>query len=94
VCSSRCTTLSIHAVNDTIKWLHMLQEGLKEEYEENQKELESIANPHHAKTLRCWWYTPGAEGRFPGGGFPGGAGVAPSSFSGASEDGPSVEEVD
>ncbi|KAJ7936027.1 Hsp70 protein-domain-containing protein [Mycena leptocephala] len=72
----------------------LIQEGLKEEYEENQKELESIANPHHAKTLRCWWYTPGAEGRFPGGGFPGGAGVAPSSFSGASEDGPSVEEVD
>jgi L1 cell adhesion molecule like protein len=31
------------AVNETIKWLDASQEGLKEEYEEKQKELEAIA---------------------------------------------------
>ena len=31
------------AVNDTISWLDASQEGSKEEYEEKQKELESIA---------------------------------------------------
>jgi L1 cell adhesion molecule like protein len=31
------------AVNDTIKWLDASQEGSREEYEEKQKELESIA---------------------------------------------------
>jgi heat shock protein 1/8 len=31
------------AVNDTIKWLDASQEGLKEKYEEKQKELEAIA---------------------------------------------------
>lgn len=31
------------AVNETIKWLDASQEGSKEEYEEKQKELESIA---------------------------------------------------
>ncbi|KAJ7923964.1 heat shock protein 70kD, C-terminal domain-containing protein, partial [Mycena leptocephala] len=51
------------AVNDTIKWLDASQEGLKEEYEEKQKELEIIANPI-MQTLRRWWYAPGAEGGF------------------------------
>ena len=31
------------AVNETIKWLDVSQEGSKEEYEDKQKELESIA---------------------------------------------------
>jgi L1 cell adhesion molecule like protein len=62
---------------------------LKEEYEEKQKELETIANPI-MQTLRRWRYAPGAESGFLGAGFPGGA---PSGFSGASENGPSVEEV-
>lgn len=30
-------------VNETIKWLDVSQEGSKEEYEDKQKELESIA---------------------------------------------------
>jgi len=78
------------AVNDTIKWLDASQEGSKEEYEEKQKELESIANPIMQKLY--------GAGGMPGGGmpegFPGGAGGAPGGFPGASEDGPSVEEVD
>jgi len=42
---------------DSIKWLDASQEGSKEEYEENQKELEAIAN------LSC----KGAAGGAPGG---------------------------
>ncbi|KAJ7156047.1 heat shock cognate 70 [Mycena crocata] len=82
------------AVNDTIKWLDASQEGSKEEYEEKQKELESVANPIMQKLYGAGG-APGGEG-FPGGGFPGGApGGAPGGFpGGASEDGPSVEEVD
>jgi heat shock protein 1/8 len=79
------------AVNETISWLDASQEGSKEEYEEKQKELESIAMPIMQKLY-------GAAGGAPGG-FPGGAGGAPGGFPGAGgaaggEDGPSVEEVD
>ncbi|KAJ7046709.1 heat shock cognate 70 [Mycena alexandri] len=81
------------AVNETIKWLDASQEGSKEEYEEKQKELEAIANPIMQKLYGAGGAPPGAEGGFPGGGFPGGGG-APGGFPGASEDGPSVEEVD
>ena len=78
------------AVNETISWLDASQEASKEEYEEKQKELEAIASPIMQKLYA------GAGGA-PGGGFPGGApggfpGGAPGA--GASEDGPSVEEVD
>lgn len=38
------------AVDDAIKWLDASQEASKEEYEEKQKELESISNP--ISTLR------------------------------------------
>ncbi|KAJ7774750.1 heat shock protein 70 family [Mycena metata] len=81
------------AVNETIKWLDASQEGSKEEYEEKQKELEAIANPIMQKLYGAGGAPPGADGGFPGGGFPGG-GAAPGGFPGASEDGPSVEEVD
>ncbi|TFK81853.1 heat shock protein 70 [Polyporus arcularius HHB13444] len=68
------------AVNDAISWLDSSQEASKEEYEEHQKELETIANPIMQKLYA------GAGGA--PGGFPGGA------PSGGAEDGPSVEEVD
>ncbi|KAJ7869538.1 heat shock 70kDa protein 1-like protein [Mycena olivaceomarginata] len=59
------------AVDDTIKWLDVSQEGSKEEYEEKQKELEAIANPIMQKLY--------GAGGMPGGGmpegFPGGAPV-------------------
>lgn len=82
------------AVDETIQWLDGSQEASKEEYEEKQKELESIANPIMQKLYGA------AGGGGGGGGFPGGApggfpgGGAPGGFPGASEDGPSVEEVD
>lgn len=82
------------AVNETIQWLDASQEGSKEEYEEKQKELESIANP----IMQKLYGAAGGAGGFPGGGaggFPGGPGGAPGGFPGAGgEDGPSVEEVD
>ncbi|KAJ3735368.1 heat shock cognate 70 [Lentinula guzmanii] len=78
------------AVDDAIKWLDASQEASKEEYEEKQKELESIANPIMQKLYAAGGGEPGG---FPGaGGFPGGA---PGGFPGAgAEEGPSVEEVD
>ncbi len=84
------------AVNETISWLDASAEGSKEEYEEKQKELESISNPIMTKLYGAG----GAPGGMPGmpggpGGFPGGA---PGGFPGAGgaghDDGPSVEEVD
>ena len=79
------------AVDETVQWLDSSQEASKEEYEEKQKELESISNPIMQKL-----YGAAGAGGFPGGapgGFPG-AGGAPGGFPGASEEGPSVEEVD
>ena len=79
------------AVNEAISWLDASQEASKEEYEEKQKELEAIASPIMQKLYAGAGGAPG--GGFPGGapgGFPGGAPGGP----GASEDGPSVEEVD
>ena len=85
------------AVDEAISWLDNSQEASKEEYEEKQKELEGVANPIMQKLYAGAGGAPGggfpggAPGGFPGGpgGFPGGAGAP-----GASEDGPSVEEVD
>ena len=96
------------AVDETIKWIDSSQEASKEEYEEKQKELEAIAKyvtffssvrtfcssppPFFSSPIMQKLYSAaggasaGAEG-FPGSGAPGGA-------PGASEDGPSVEEVD
>jgi heat shock protein 1/8 len=79
------------AITETVKWLDASQEASKEEYEEKQKELESIANPIMQRFYGAGGAA-GAGGAPPGaGGFPGaGAGGPPGGFS----DGPSVEEVD
>ncbi|VDB87291.1 unnamed protein product [Peniophora sp. CBMAI 1063] len=58
------------AINDTISWLDASQEASKEEYEERQKELESIAHPRHAEALRrggrcTWWLPRRRTGRLP-----------------------------
>lgn len=86
------------AVNETIKWLDASQEASKEEYEEKQKELEVIA-----KYVTSFWSKSRlfVDSHFPSpimqklysaaGGAPG---AAPGDFPGASESGPSVEEVD
>nr|WCR76214.1 hypothetical protein CORT_0B08150 [Candida orthopsilosis] len=74
------------AAEETISWLDANQTATQEEYADQQKELESKANPIMAKA-----YGGAAPGGAPGaGGFPGGApgGAAPE------ESGPTVEEVD
>jgi len=82
------------AVNEAISWLDASQEASIEEYNEKQKELESLANP----IMQKLYAQGGTAGGFPGGGFPGAGGPpegAPGGFPGAGgEDGPSVEEVD
>ena len=81
-------------IDETTAWLDSNQQATKDEYETQKKELEESANP-----IMMEFYQKsggagagGAPGGFPGGpgGFPGGAPGA----GGASEDGPSVEEVD
>lgn len=79
------------AITETVKWLDASQEASKEEYEEKQKELESIANP----IMQRFYGAGGAAGAPPGaGGFPGAGGPAGGPPGGFSNDGPSVEEVD
>ncbi|KAL0941056.1 heat shock 70 kda protein [Colletotrichum truncatum] len=75
-------------IDKVVTWLDENQQATREEYEDRQKELEGIANPIMMKFY-------GSAGAPPGGapgGFPGapGAGGPP----GASDDGPTVEEVD
>nr|AFK44414.1 unknown [Lotus japonicus] len=75
-------------IDKTIEWLDNSQAATKEEYEDHQKELESIANPIMMK-----FYGDGAgagAAGMPGGaGFPGAGASAP-----PQDDGPTVEEVD
>jgi heat shock 70kDa protein 1/2/6/8 len=78
------------AISETIKWLDASQEASKEEYEEKQKELESVANP----IMQRFYGAGGAAGAPPGAGFPGAGGPAGGPPGGFSADGPSVEEVD
>jgi L1 cell adhesion molecule like protein len=82
-------------IDKTVAWLDDNQQAGKEEYEGQQKELESVANPIMMK-----FYGAGAgpeggmPGGMPGGGMPGGGfGGAPGG-GGHSDDGPTVEEVD
>ena len=87
-------------IDKTVAWLDDNQTATVEEYESQQKQLESVANPIMMKM-----YGAGGEGGMPGGmpgggmpgggmpggGFPG-AGGAPGG--GHEDEGPSVEEVD
>lgn len=73
-------------IEKTVSWLDDNQQATREEYEERQKELEGVANPIIMKV-----YGQGAGG-FPGAPGAGAAGAAPGA--GASDDGPTVEEVD
>ena len=79
-------------IDKVVSWLDDNQQGSKEEYESQQKELEGVANPIMMK-----FYGAGGEGGMPGG-MPGGMGGgmpggAPGGASGG-DDGISVEEVD
>ena len=84
-------------IDKTVTWLDDNQTATKEEFEAQQKELESVANPIMVKMY-------GGEGGMPGGGMPGGmpgGGFPGGGFPGAGgpggeahDDGPTVEEVD
>jgi heat shock 70kDa protein 1/2/6/8 len=79
-------------IDKTVAWLDDNQQATKDEYESQQKELESVANPIMMK-----FYGAGGEGGMPGGmpggpgGFPGAGGPAGGA---GGDDGPTVEEVD
>ncbi|OJD40390.1 hsp70-like protein [Diplodia corticola] len=74
-------------IDKVVAWLDDSQQATKEEYEEQQKELEGVANPIMMK-----FYGSGGEGGAPGG-FPGAPGGAAPGGAGG-DDGPTVEEVD
>ena len=87
--------LVLDKCNEVISWLDSNQTAEKEEYEEQQKELEKVYNPIITKVYQ-------AAGGAPGGGMPGGG--MPGGFPGASgpdgapptqqSQGPTIEEVD
>ncbi|KAI5819392.1 heat shock protein 70 family [Pyronema omphalodes] len=74
------------AIDDTVSWLDSNTTATKDEFESQQKELEGVANPIMMKFYQSQG---GAPGGMPGG-MPTGAGGPP----GATDDGPTVEEVD
>ncbi|PHH50778.1 Heat shock 70 kDa protein [Ceratocystis fimbriata CBS 114723] len=74
-------------VDKVVAWLDENQQATREEYEGQQKELETIANPIMMK----FYGSAGAPGGAPGAGFPGAPGGAPGA---THDDGPTVEEVD
>ncbi|RPA99509.1 heat shock protein 70 [Choiromyces venosus 120613-1] len=78
------------AIDDTVEWLDNNTTATKDEFESQQKELESVANPIMMKFYQSQGGAP--PGGMPGaGGFPGAGGAHPS---GGGDDGPQVEEVD
>ncbi|KAF8537412.1 heat shock protein 70 family [Trichophaea hybrida] len=83
------------AIDETVEWLDNNTTASKDEFESQQKELESVANPIMMKFYQSQGGAPGAgmPGGMPGGpgGFPGAGAGGPH---GASDDGPTVEEVD
>ena len=76
---------------EVIEWLDHNQTAEKEEFDHQQKELESVCNPIITKLYQG---AGGGAGGVPPGGFPGGApgGAAPGGDGGSS--GPTIEEVD
>ncbi len=86
-------------INETISWLDENQTATKDEYEAQQKDLESVANPI---MMKFYQGAGGDAGGMPGGmgGMPGGMGGGmPGGMPGGGaprggDDGPTVEEVD
>jgi len=75
-------------INEVVEWIDSNQTATKDEYESQQKDLESVANP-----IMTAFYSQngqGAPGGMPGS-MPGQGGPAPGA---GSDDGPTVEEVD
>lgn len=74
------------AVNETIAWLEANQLAEVDEFEDKQKELESICNPILSRMYQGG--AGGGAGPSPAGGYGGGSG------GGDSAQGPKIEEVD
>mmetsp|Transcript_111395 Transcript_111395/g.156380 ORF Transcript_111395/g.156380 Transcript_111395/m.156380 type:complete len:673 (-) Transcript_111395:98-2116(-) len=91
-------------VEETLKWIESNPEAHAEEFEKQQKEIESVFNPIIEKVYKeagagAGGMPGGMPGGFPGGagGFPGGAGGFPGGAGGAGTEGgsgPTVDEVD
>ena len=82
------------AIGETVEWLDNNTTATKDEFQSQQKELEGVANPI---MMRFFQGQGGAPGGMPGGmpGGPGGFhGAGAGGPAGASDDGPTVEEVD
>merc|ERR1719466_526880 len=80
--------------SELLAWLDANQLGEKEEYEDRQKELESVVKPIFTKLYGGAGseMPEGFEGGMPGGGMPGGG--MPGGGSAGGYGGPTVEEVD
>jgi L1 cell adhesion molecule like protein len=85
------------AITEAVEWLDNNTTATKDEFESQQKELEGVANPIMMKFYQSQGGAPGGAG-MPGGGMPGGPGFGapPGGFGAgnATDDGPTVEEVD
>ncbi|KAA8908117.1 heat shock protein 70 family [Sphaerosporella brunnea] len=77
------------AIDESVEWLDNNTTATKDEFESQQKELESIANPIMMKFYQSQGGAP--PGGMPGGGFPGAGAGAPGA---GGDEGPTVEEVD
>lgn len=82
-------TTILDKCNEVIRWLDANQQAEKEEFEFQQKELESVCNPIMTKMYQG---AGAGAGPMPGG-FPGAGGPAPGA-GGAAGAGPTIEEVD
>jgi heat shock 70kDa protein 1/2/6/8 len=89
-------------IDKTVGWLDDNQTATKDEYEDQQKALEAVANPIMMKFYQAGGEgggmpggMPGGPGGFPGAGGPGGfPGAGGPGGAGGHDDGPTVEEVD
>ena len=77
--------------DETIKWLDANQLAEVDEFQDKQKEVESVCNPIITKLYQA---AGGAPGGMPDmGGMPGAGGAAPGGGAGGAG-GPTIEEVD
>jgi len=87
-------TLIRDKVDEALKWLDGNSMAEKDEFEHQQKELESVCNPIITKLYQS---AGGAPGGMPGGmpgGFPGAPGAGAGAPPAGDSKGPTIEEVD
>lgn len=86
-------TKVIEKCKEVIDWLDKNQTAEKDEFQYQQKELESVCTPIITKLYQQGGGMPGGAG-MPGGGMPGGMPTGGQQPSGGSSGGPTIEEVD